>query len=152
MYKRQILDILKLCDQHILIDAIGEILEERAIYLQENDIKINVLDYVSLDIIKENKAIPFDIVSGRVKVCFADTSNRKSTDVIRLLLLNKGLVMDRYITFESNIDNIVNSLEGVVSDDINTNTDAVSYTHLDVYKRQFIQWKDKNYKIQKMSI
>ena len=119
-----ILDILKLCDPHILIDAIGEILEERAIYLQENDIKINVLDYVSLDIIKENKAIPFDIVSGRVKVCFADTSNRKSTDVIRLLLLNKGLVMDRYITFESNIDNIVNSLEGVVSDDINTNTDV----------------------------
>lgn len=119
-----ILDILKLCDPHILIDAIGEILEEKAIYLQENDIKINVLDYVSLDIIKENKAIPFDIVSGRVKVCFADTSNRKSTDVIRLLLLNKGLVMDRYITFESNIDNIVNSLEGVVSDDINTNTDV----------------------------
>ena len=32
--------------------------------------------------------------------------------------------MDRYITFESNIDNIVNSLEGVVSDDINTNTDV----------------------------
>lgn len=48
-----ILDILKLCDPHILIDAIGEILEERAIYLQENDIKINVLDYVSLDIIKK---------------------------------------------------------------------------------------------------
>ena len=119
-----ILDILKLCDPHVLIDAIGEILEEKAIYLQENDIKINVLDYVSLDIIKENKAIPFDIVSGRVKVCFADTSNRKSTDVIRLLLLNKGLVMDRYITFESNIDNIINSLEGVVSDDINTNTDV----------------------------
>lgn len=119
-----ILDILKLCDSHVLIDAIGDILEEKAIYLQENDIKINVLDYVSLDIIKENKAVPFDIVSGRVKVCFADTSNRKSTDVIRLLLLNKGLVMDKYITFESNIDNIVNSLEGVVSDDINTNRDV----------------------------
>ncbi len=41
-----ILDILKLCDPHILIDAIGEILEERAIYLQENDIK-NILNLLN---------------------------------------------------------------------------------------------------------
>ena len=119
-----ILNILKLCDANILINAIGEILDERAILLQENDIKINILEYISLDIAKQNKAIPFDIASGRVKVCFADTSNRKSVEVVRLLLLNKGLVMDKYITFESNVDAILNSLEGVASDNINTNADV----------------------------
>ena len=119
-----ILNILKLCDANILINAIGEILDERAILLQESDIKINILEYISLDIAKQNKAIPFDIASGRVKVCFADTSNRKSVEVVRLLLLNKGLVMDKYITFESNVDAILNSLEGVASDNINTNADV----------------------------
>ena len=118
-----IIDILELCDSHILINAIGEILDEKAIYLLENDIRINVLDYISLDLMKQNKAIPFEITSGKIKVCFADTSNRKSVEVIRLLLLNKGLVMDKYITFESNIEKILDSLEGVASDNINVNSD-----------------------------
>lgn len=118
-----IIDILGLCDSHILINAIGEILDEKAIYLLENDIRINVLEYISLDLMKQNKAIPFEIASGKIKVCFADTSNRKSVEVIRLLLLNKGLVMDKYITFESNIEKILDSLEGVASDNINVNSD-----------------------------
>ena len=118
-----ILDILELCDSNILINAIGEILDEKAIYLLEKDIRIDVLEYISLDIMKQNKAIPFEIASGKIKVCFADTSNKKSIDVIRLLLLNKGLVMEKYITFETNIDRIIDSLEGTVSDNINTSTD-----------------------------
>lgn len=63
-----------------------------------------MLEYVSLDLVKQNKAVPFEIGSGKIKVCFADTSNRRSVEVIRLLLLNKGLVMEKYITFESNIE------------------------------------------------
>ena len=118
-----ILDILELCDSNTLINAIGEILDEKAIYLLEKDIRIDVLEYISLDIMKQNKAIPFEIASGKIKVCFADTSNKKSIDVIRLLLLNKGLVMEKYITFETNIDRIIDSLEGTVSDNINTSTD-----------------------------
>ena len=118
-----ILDILELCDSNILINAIGEILDEKAIYLLEKDIRIDVLEYISLDIMKQNKAIPFEIVSGKIKVCFADTSNKKSIDVIRLLLLNKGLVMEKYITFETNINKIIDSLEGTVSDNIDTSTD-----------------------------
>ena len=118
-----ILDILELCDSNILINAIGEILDEKAIYLLEKDIRIDVLEYISLDIMKQNKAIPFEIASGKIKVCFADTSNKKSIDVIRLLLLNKGLVMEKYITFETNIEKIIESLEGGVSDNINTNAD-----------------------------
>ena len=118
-----ILNILKLCDSDVLINAMGEILDERAIYLLERDIRIDVLEYISLDIIKQNKAIPFEIASGKIKVCFADTSDKRSIEVIRLLLLNKGLVMEKYITFETNIEKIIESLEGGVSDNINTNAD-----------------------------
>ena len=118
-----ILDILGLCDPKILIEAIGEILEEKAIYLTINDVKIDVLDYISLDIMKENKVVPFEITAGKIKVCFTDTTNRRSVDKIRLLLLNKGLVMEKYITFESNIERIIDSLEGKASDNINVNAD-----------------------------
>lgn len=118
-----ILDILGLCDSNILINAIGDILNEKAIYLLEKDIRIDVLEYISLDLIKQNKAVPFEIASGKIKVCFADTSNKKSIEVIRLLLLNKGLIMEKYITFETNIERIIESLEGNVSDNINTNAD-----------------------------
>ena len=118
-----IINILHLCDSDELIKAIGEILDEKAILLRENDIRINITDFISLDIAKQNKAIPFEVDSGKIKVCFADTTNRKSIETIRLLLLNKGLVMDKYITFETNIDEILNSLEGIASDNIDTNRD-----------------------------
>ena len=106
-----ILNILRVCDPYVLIDAMGEILEEKAIYLKETDIKVNILDYISMDIAKRNKAIPFEEIGGKIKVCFADTSNKKSVETVRLLLLNKGLIMEKYITFETNIDMILNSLE-----------------------------------------
>ena len=118
-----ILHILHLCDSEELIRAIGEILDEKAILLEEADVKINVPEYISLDIAKKNKAIPYEIEGNKIKVCFADTTNKRSIDTIKLLLLNKGLVMDKYITFESNIDKILDSLEGIASDNINTNRD-----------------------------
>ena len=119
-----ILNILELCDPHVLISNIGVILDENAIYLQEQDVKINVLEYISLDIAKQNKAIPFDMGQGKIKVCFADTSNRKSVEVVRLLLLNKGLIMEKYITFETNIEAILGTLEGTATENINTNADV----------------------------
>ena len=145
---------------------------ETPILLKPEDITINATDYMSTDVIRQNKAIPFDISGGKIKVCFADTSNRRSMETVRLLLLNKGLVMERYITFESNIEKIIESLEGKVKDKIIASKDitefvdsviktaftkrasdihieplenqvriryrAVSYTHLDVYKRQVV--------------
>ena len=106
-----ILNILRVCDPYRLIHAIGEILEENAIYLRETDIKVNILDYISLDIAKQYKAIPFEEEGGKIKVCFADTSNKRAVETVRLLLLNKGLVMEKYITFETNVDLILNSFE-----------------------------------------
>ena len=121
-----ILNILRVCDPQVLIDAIGEILGERAIYLRESDIKVNMVDYISLDIARQYKAIPFDETGGRIKVCFADTSNRRAVETIRLLLINKGLIMEKYITFETNVDLILNSFE-ISSSTIDLNADVSGF-------------------------
>ncbi len=118
-----ILNTLKICDSYKLINAIGEILGEKGIIIGPQDIKIRLEDYISLDVLKKHKAIPFDIENGKIKVCFSDTANKKTVEVIRLLLLNKGLIMDKYITFESIIEDIFKSLEGTVSDNINLSSD-----------------------------
>ena len=118
-----ILNILEVCDSRLLIQTMGEILGEKAIYLEEKDISINILDYISLDVAKKNRAVPFEIGFGKVKVCFAETTNKKAIETIRLLFLNKGLVMEKYITFDSNIETILSSLEGRATDNINTNSD-----------------------------
>ena len=118
-----IIHILNLCDSYKLIEAIGDILDENAILLEQTSIKLDVADYISLDIAKKNKAIPFEVEGSRIKVCFADTTNKRAIETIRLLLLNKGLVMDKYITFESNIEKILESLEGAASNNIDTSRD-----------------------------
>ena len=121
-----ILNILRACDSNVLIQAMGEILEEKAIFLREADIKINMLEYISLDIAKQYKAIPFEEANGRIKVCFADTSNRRAVETVRLLLLNKGLIMEKYITFETNVDLILNSFSGS-SEAIDVNADVSGF-------------------------
>lgn len=121
----EILRSFSKCDPQILIEAIGEILGERGILLNADDIEINMEDYISLDVAKECKAVPFAIAQGKVKVCFADTFNKSHMEKVRLILLNRGLVMERYITFEQNIDSILNMLEGDAVEDINANDDTV---------------------------
>lgn len=114
-----ILYFLDVTDNQKLIEAIGEIVGTKGILLNSRTIKVKPTDYISLDVAKANKAIPFEVSSGRVKVCFANTVNSKTMDTVRLLLLNKGLVMDSYITFESDIDRILKSFEGSASSDLN---------------------------------
>ena len=121
-----IINILGLCEPQSLIQAIGEILDEKSILLTESNVKINAQDFISLDIMKKNKAIPFEEESGRVRVCFSDASNKRAVETIRLLLLNKGLVMDKYITFESNIDKVLMSMEGLGAEKINPNGDITN--------------------------
>ena len=113
------------CNPKILIDSIADILGEKGMLLTSNDIDINIEEYISLDTIKSCNAIPFAREQGKVKVCFADTANKSNVDKIRLLLLNKGLVMDKYITFESNINSIIRILEGKVEEGINVNSDMI---------------------------
>lgn len=120
----EVIHLLNLCDEYALIDALGDILDEKSIILTKADININVLEYISIDVARQNKAIPFDIVGNKIRVCFADTLDRKSVDTVRLILLNKGLIMERYITFEKNINDILETLEGNATEDINSNADT----------------------------
>lgn len=113
-----ILYILDVCDPNKLIETIGEIVGTKGILLNASKIKVKLTDYISLDVAKKNKAVPFEVVSGKIKVCFANTVNSRVIDTVRLLLLNKGLVMESYITFESDIDKILKSLEGVVTSNL----------------------------------
>ena len=121
-----ILNILGACDSTVLIQAIGDILGEKGMLLSMNSINIRMEDYMSLDIIRANKAIPFDVQNGKVKVCFASISDKKIVERVRLLLLNKGLIMEKYITFEDNIDNILKSIELEAAESINTSADTTA--------------------------
>lgn len=121
----EILRIVSDCNDEVLIREIGDILGEKGIILKLNDIELNVEEYISLDIAKECKVIPFSINQGKIKVCFADTSNKSNIEKIRLLFLNKGFIIDKYITFESNINEIIDMLEGKADGDININADTI---------------------------
>ena len=113
-----ILYTLDVCDPNKLIETIGEIVGTKGILLNASTIKVKLTDYISLDVAKKNKAVPFEVSSGKIKVCFANTVNSRVIDTVRLLLLNKGLVMESYITFESDIDKILKSLEGVATSNL----------------------------------
>ena len=125
-----ILYILDVTDPYKLIAAIGEIIGTKGVMLTNNNIKVKITDYISLDIARDNKAIPFEVNNGKIKVCFADNVNQKSMDALRLLLLNKGLVMESYITFESDIEKIIKSQEGEATTNLNVRGKNDTITNL----------------------
>lgn len=125
-----ILYILDVTDPYKLIAAIGEIIGTKGVILTNNNIKVKITDYISLDIARDNKAIPFEVNNGKIKVCFADNVNQKSMDALRLLLLNKGLVMESYITFESDIEKIIKSQEGEATTNLNVKGKNDTITNL----------------------
>lgn len=114
----EILYELNVCDSSELIKAIGGIIGVQGILLSQSLIKINVLEYTSLEIAKKNKAIPFEIENGKIKVCFSDTTNTRNIESMRLLMLNKGLVIEPYITFDGIINETLNSLGGTIEKDM----------------------------------
>ena len=125
-----ILNILNLCPERELIKAMGEILGEKVIILQKESVIINVTDYISLDICKQCKAVVFDVIGDKAKVCFADTANKKFVEQMRLILLNKGLVMEKYLTFETNIENVLDALEGKYEENISSTVTGKDITTL----------------------
>jgi len=122
----EIINTLNLCDQYMLLQILGEILDEKAIMFSNNDIKIDVKKYISIDMAKKYQAIPYEINGEKIKVCFSDNSSETATEAVRLILLNKGYMMEKYITFEKNIRSALNSLEGTDSEDINVEEDATT--------------------------
>ena len=123
---------LNVCDPNVLIQAIGDILGVKGILLLNNMINVNINEYISTDIAKKDEAVPFDISNGKIKVCSPNTVNKEKMDEVRLLMLNKGLIMDTYITFEQQIKKILKSLDGNVSADITRagNSNTVTTTEL----------------------
>ena len=121
-----IINTLGLCDQYLILQVLGEMLQEKAIVFNYNDIKIDVKKYISLDMAKKYQAIPFEINGDRIKVCFSDSSTDAATEAVRLILINKGYTMDKYITFEKSVRTVLNSLEGSDAENIDTGEDATT--------------------------
>ena len=124
---KKIIDIIhehNLCDEYALVEALGDILDEKALILNPGDINLNISDYISIDIARQNRAVPFEISGNRIKVCFADTLNKGAVDKVRLILLNKGLIMEKYITFDSNIQSVLDLFGSQQSTTINTSSDV----------------------------
>ena len=109
-----ILYILKEAEPNELASEIGDIIGTKGIYLTDNKIKIEPTEYLPLDMMKNYKAIPFDVESGKIKIAFADIANNKDNiKSVKMLVLNKGLVMEPYIAFETNIDEYFTRFEEV---------------------------------------
>ena len=125
-----ILHVLNVCDAVNLIQNIGEILGEKGILLTVNSLKIKPTEYLTIENCKKYKCIPFEVNGGKIKVCFTDKMTGGKTDPVRMLLLNKGLVMESYITFENEIEKIIDSLEGDKNKDITKSTLSETITEL----------------------
>ena len=109
-----------------LLKNIGEILDEKTIMLTNYDIQVNVFDYISSDLMKQYLAVPFEIGEGTIKVCFASSNDKSAVDSVRMLMLNKGLVMEGYITFRPVIEKIIRQLTtGSIKIDEDTNVTTI---------------------------
>ena len=126
-----VLYILRLADPKALIKNIAEILGTRGIYLTEDIININETDYIPVDMMKNYKAVPFEVEAGKIKIAFADTQNNKENiKNVRMLVLNQGLVMEPYIAFETNIEEHLIKYDNKTEENISDLEDTESVTDL----------------------
>lgn len=127
-----ILYILKVTDPERLAKNIGEIIGIKGIYLTPDKIKIDETEYLPFDMMKNYKAIPFEIESGKIKIAFADVQNNKENiKRVKMLVLNKGLVMEPYMAFETNIEEYFERFDSkTVDEDIGELEDSTSVTDL----------------------
>lgn len=122
----EIIRTLNLCNEYVLLETLGEILNEKIIMITQNDVQISINQYISLDVANKYKVVPFQISGNKIKVCFSDTLNREAVDTIKLILLNKGLTMEKYISFERNVLDVLKNFEGKSIDKIQSNGDATT--------------------------
>ena len=109
-----------LVDEKELAMAMSDILNERVIIMKPELVNVNISKYISLDLAKKNKVIPFDELNGKVKVCFADTSNRDIVEQVRLMLLHNGYTMEKYISFSNYIVETLESAEDAATETFNS--------------------------------
>ncbi len=126
-----ILYILKEADPERLVKEIADIIGEKGIYLTEDKISIDVTEYIPWDMMKQNKAVPFEIESAKIKVAFADVAgNKDSIKSIKMMLLNKGLVMEPYLAFETNIEEYFQKFESKAEENMGDLEETNSVTEL----------------------
>ena len=113
----EILKEMNLCDQRTLIQAIGDILGVKGVILTKESVQINILDYISIEMAKRYHVVPFGLENGKIKVCFSDVTNRRNFEAVKMLMLNRGLVIDPYVSFISSIDDILDDLGGSAATD-----------------------------------
>ena len=126
-----ILYILGAADPKKLALEVGNILGKKSVYLDYDKIKIEPTDYVPLDIMKKNKAIPFEVEQGKIKVAFADIAGSESNiKSIRMLMLNKGLVVEIYLAFQTNVEEFIKKYEEDAKRDVEDLSDNETTTEL----------------------
>ena len=117
---------LGVCDEQELLNTIAESLGVKAVKIDPNMFNFEFTKYISMDIVKQHKVLPFEINENRIRVAFADPSDKDLQKMIRLILLSKGLSMDVYITFESYIDEVISNIEKKSEEE--KNFDSVIFT------------------------
>ena len=114
-----VLYILKAADPELLITAVAEILGKKGKYIEFDSMRIEPTDYIPFDVMKKNKAVPFAVEAGKIKVAFADVaSSENSIKAIKMLMLNKGLVLDIYIAFQTNVEEYLQQYEDRLNENI----------------------------------
>ena len=115
----EIIKDMEICDPRTLIQAIGETLGIKGVILTSDSIRINVLDYISVEMAKKYCVIPFDVDGSKVKVCFADTTNKRNYDAVKMLMLNRGLIVEPYVTYENIIRDLLDDIGGKINENMN---------------------------------
>lgn len=127
----EILKEMNVCDQRTLIQAIGDILGVKGVILTKESVQIYILDYISIEMAKRYHVVPFGLENGKIKVCFSDVTNRRNFEAVKMLMLNRGLVIDPYVSFISSIDDILDDLGGsVATDNMNAMGEESNITEL----------------------
>ncbi len=107
-----ILYILGIGDPVELINEVADILGEKGVFITEDTVQIDATEYIPLEMMKKYKAVPFELENGKVKVAFADIENsQENIKNTRMIFFNKGLVIEQYIAFETNVDEYFDKLQ-----------------------------------------
>lgn len=116
----EIVDVLNMCSKSELLRVLAEKLDVKPVVLKD-DIDIEYTKYLSRDTVINLKAFPFKVSGNTIKVAFADPSDEKAVESVKLQLINKGFEMEKYLTLYSMIMNQVRNIKNVQDDYVNTN-------------------------------
>jgi len=111
----EIFHSLNLCSDEELLVALAERLNCKHVILPKNTFdKFKASDFIPYDTMRQHKVIPFgytDETKTKVMVAFADPENATVRKTVELILFNKNVKMEVYVTFASYIDTLFNELD-----------------------------------------